>query len=47
MNGLIHVGVDADAVDIIIALMIMLVLLAQYIANSAHVRAERRGGVRI
>ncbi|MDO4549236.1 MAG: hypothetical protein Q4D04_14180, partial [Clostridia bacterium] len=31
MNGLIHIGASADAVDIIIALLIMLVLLTQFL----------------
>lgn len=33
MNGLIHIGATANAIDIIIALLIMLVLLAQFLRN--------------
>lgn len=35
MNGLIHFGVSAEAVDILIALLIMMVLLTQYLRNRA------------
>lgn len=46
MNGLVHAGVNADAVDIVIALMIMMVLLAQFLINRADSRINLRGGAR-
>lgn len=42
MNGLIHIGADANAVDIVVALLVMTVLLFQFLAKAMPGRFARK-----